>query len=298
MPETIAIQFSRFSALYSPLIATILGGFLEDEGLRADHKVATPDKSPIKALIEGSAHVVQSAVSQGFAACERGEANAVRHFAQINEKDGFFLLARGAEADDGAFTWESLRRGRVLADHAGQPLAMFQYACKQRGLDFAALDAPAAGSPAEMEAAFRAGEGDFIHLQGPAPQQLETEGLGRVVASVGEAIPTCAFSSLAATPDWLQGDMAGAFTRAYRKARRWLIETPAAEVAALEQPLFPDVDAAALARTIGFYQGLGCWTPHIEITPEAFEVSIDVFLSAGRITKRHPYDAIVASPPA
>lgn len=295
MAETIAIQFTRFSAFYSPLIATLLGGFLEAEGLRAEHGVATSERSPVRALLDGSAQVIQSAVSQGFAACERGQANEVVHFAQINEKDGFFLAAREAEGD---FTWDRLRRGRLLADHAGQPFAMFAYACAQRGLDVAALDAPPAGSPEEMEAAFRAGEGDFIHLQGPAPQQLEAEGLARVVASVGEAIPSCAFSSLAARPDWLQSDMARAFTRAYRKARLWLIETPAAEVAALEQPLFPGVAPEALTRTIAFYQGLGCWTPHIEITPEAFEVALDVFLHAGRITARHPYPAIVVPPPA
>lgn len=295
MPETIAIQFTRFSAFYSPLIVTILGGFLEEEGLEAAHKVATPDKSPVAALQDGTAHVIQSAVSQGFGFCERGETPSVAHFAQINERDGFFIAGRAA---DPAFTWDKLRAGRVLVDHAGQPLAMFKFACQQVGLDYAALDAVDAGNPSEMEAAFRGGEGDFIHLQGPAPQQLEQEGIAHVLASVGAAIPPCAFSSLAATRDWLESDMAQAFTRAYRKARAWLIETPADEVAALERPLFPEVAPETLSATIAVYQELGCWTPHIEITRDAFEVSLDVFLHAGRITQRHPYEAIVAAPPA
>ena len=121
--------------------------------------------------------------------------------------------------------------------------------------------------------------------------------MAQVVASVGAAFPVCAFSSLAATRDWLQSDSAAAFTRAYRAARQWLIAAPAEEVAALEQPLFPGVAPEALARTIEAYQSLGCWTPHIEITRTAFEVTLDVFLHAGRITARHPYEAIVAAPP-
>ncbi len=50
-----------------------------------------------------------------------------------------------------------------------------------------------------MDAAFRAGTGDYIHQQGPSPQQLEHDGVGHVVARVGDPIGPCAFSSLAAT---------------------------------------------------------------------------------------------------
>ena len=42
--------------------------------------------------------------------------------------------------------------------------------------------------PGRWTRAFRKGEGDYIHQQGPAPQQLEHDKVGHVVASVGEAI--------------------------------------------------------------------------------------------------------------
>jgi NitT/TauT family transport system substrate-binding protein len=95
---------------------------------------------------------------------------------------------------------------------------MFKYACHKRGLDFAAIQAMNVPSD-QMDAAFRRGEGDYIHQQGPAPQQLEHDRVGHVVASVGQAIGPLAFSSLAATREWLQTDMARRFMRAYRKAR-------------------------------------------------------------------------------
>jgi NitT/TauT family transport system substrate-binding protein len=291
----INIQFTRFSAFYSPLIATIAGGFLKEEGLAPEYSVAPPGKSAIAALLDGSAQVVQSAPSQGFGPLERGETPPVVHFAQINKMDGFFVTAR---RPDKAFTWDKLRSGRVLVDHGGQPLAMFKYACHKAGVDYAALEAVDAGSAAEMDRAFRAGEGDYVHQQGPAPQQLEADGVGHVVASVGEVIGPCAFSSLAATREWLATDMAGAFMRAYRKARSYVNETPAAEIAAAEAPFFPEIYAAVLTKTIAFYQTLGCWSPEPEIGREAFEVTVDVFLNAGLITRRHPYDEIVAPPPA
>jgi NitT/TauT family transport system substrate-binding protein len=237
--------------------------------------------------------VCQSAPSQGFGPLEKGEAPPVLHFAQVNEMDGFFLTAR---RPDPAFRWEALKGKRVLVDHGGQPLAMFKYACYRRGLDYSAIAAVDIAS-ARMDDAFRKGEGDYIHQQGPAPQQLERDGVGNVVASVGEAIGPCAFSSLAATRDWLKTDTARRFMRAYRKARAWLIETPAAKVAEVEAPFFPDIDRAVLAATIATYQKLGCWTPHVEITREAFEVTLDVFAHSRLITRRHRYEDVVAPSP-
>src|SRR2546430_1765722 len=90
---------------------------------------------------------------------------------------------------------------------------------------------------------------------------------------------------------------AARFTRAYRQARAWLLATPPSQVAEAEASFFPEVDRAVLTRTIATYQQLGCWTPHVEITRPAFEVTLDVFQHAGLITRRHRYEDVVAQPP-
>src|SRR6185312_8676211 len=104
MSDEINIQFTRFSAFYSPLIATIAGGFLAEEGLTSRHSVAPAGRSAIEGLLDGSVHV-----------------------------------------------------------------------CHRRGLGYAAIKAVDVPS-GQMDAAFRAGQGDYIHQQGPAPQQLEHDG--------------------------------------------------------------------------------------------------------------------------
>ena len=291
----IRIQFTRFSAFYSPLISTFTGGFLQAEGLEPEHSIAAPGATAISALQDGTADVVQSAPSQGIAALERGETPPALHFAQVNAMDGFFLTGRRPDPD---FSWHKLAGKKVLVDHGVQPLAMFRYACHKAGVDYDAIEAIDAGSAAEMDAAFRGGAGDYIHQQGPAPQQLEHDGAGHVVAAVGDPIGPCGFSSLAATPDWLETDMAKAFMRAYRKTRAYINEAPAAEIAAAEADLFPGTDIAVLEKTIAFYQNLGCWTPHVEITEAAYEVTLDVFEHVGRLNKRHAYADVCAQPPA
>lgn len=292
---TLRIMFSRYSAFYSPLIATRAGGFLEAEGLDATFAVAGPGDAPAAKLAAGELDLIQSAVSASWATLEKGRPLEVAHFAQINQRDGFFLVGR---RPDSAFRWEELAGAEVLADHGGQPLAMFRYALHERGVEYGALKAIDAGGPDAMEAAFRGGQGDFVHLQGPAPQQIEKDGAGHVVAAVGEAIGPVAFSSLCATPAWLATDTAAAFVRAYAGARRWVQTSPAAEVAKAEAPHFEGIDPDVLAATIAAYQRLGCWQGPLEITAEAYARALDVFAYNEKITQRWPHEQVVVPPPA
>jgi NitT/TauT family transport system substrate-binding protein len=291
----INIQFTLFSAFYSPLISTMSGGFLQAEGLEPKWSVSPPGVSAIAALEDGSAHVVQSALSQGFGPLGRGETPTAVHFAQVNEMDGFFLTGREPDPD---FTWDKLEGADVVLFGGGQPLAMFKYACHKAGIDFDKINAINPGGAADMDKAFRAGEGRYVQQQGPFPQQLEADGVGHIVAQVGRQIGPCGFSSLAATRDWLQTDMAKAFIRAYRKTRVYMNEAPAAEIARAEKPYFPDIDEAVLADCIATYQRLGCWTPHVEITRPAYEATLDIFEYNGLLKERFAYEQVCAEPPA
>jgi len=86
----IHLQFTLFSAFYSPLISTMTGGFLADEGFDFEWSVAEPGVSALNALEDGTAQIVQSTISQGFASLEKDQQPVARHFALINSMDGFF----------------------------------------------------------------------------------------------------------------------------------------------------------------------------------------------------------------
>jgi len=293
--EKIEIQFTLFSAFYLPLISAMSGGFLKEEGIEATYSVSPPGVSAIKALEDGDAQVIQSAPSQAFNSLAKGETPTAVHFAQINEMDGFFVTAREPDPD---FSWKKLEGAEVVMFGGGQPLAMFQYACHKAGIDFSKIKPINPGGAAAIDKAFREGQGQYVQQQGPFPQQLAADGVGHIVAQVGPQIGPCAFSSLAATREWLATDVAKAFMRAYRKTRQYMIDTPATEIAKAEKPYFPDIDEAVLADCIATYQHLGCWTPHVEITPQAFEVTLDVFEHFGTLKERYSYDQVCAAPPA
>ena len=187
----------------------------------------------------GTAQVVQSTISQGFSSLEKGDQPKARHFALINNMDGFFITGRDADPD---FRWSSLEGADVLVHHGGQPMTMFKYACHNAGIDIAKINIIDAGNAKEMDAAFRQGQGMYIHQQGPAPQQLEADVVGHVVAALGPMVGACAFSSLAAMPAWLETDEGQAFCRGLCPRPPLYGNTPAAEIAAAEQPLFPQID--------------------------------------------------------
>jgi len=292
--EKIRIQFTLFSAFYSPLISTMSGGFLKAEGLDPEWSVSPPGVSALAALKDGTAHVAQSALSQGFVALDKGGTPGVVHFAQVNEMDGFFLTGRKA---DPAFSWKRLEGAELVTFKGGQPHAMFKYACHKAGIEYSKIKLITPGGPADIDKAFRDGQGQYVHQQGPFPQQLQADGIGHVVAQVGPVIGRCGFSSLAATPAWLQTDMAKAFMRAYRKTRVYMNEAPAAQIAKAEKPYFPQIDEKVLADCIATYQKLGCWTPHVEITQAAYEKTLDIFEYNGQLKQRYRYEQVCALPP-
>lgn len=294
--DPIRIMALRHSAFYSPLLLTIAGGYLRAEGLEPSYALATPERTVPGSLADGSCDVAQSAVATSFATLERGEVVDVVHFAQINGRDGFFLLGRRSEPD---FTWRGLKGRRVLVDHFFQPLAMFRYALHRNGLRMGDIEAIDAGGVDAIERAFRDGSADYAHLQGPLPQQFEHEGLGQVLASLGEAVGPVAFSSLCARRDWLATPVAVAFMRAYRRGLAHAIAGEAGEIAALlaEAGYFPAIERTVLAATVRAYQRLGCWHPDPEIPREHYECLLDVFALSGLITQRHPYEAAIVAPP-
>ncbi len=293
--EKIEIQFTLFSAFYAPLIAVMGAGFLKEEGIEASWSVSPPGLSAIKALEDGTAQVIQTAPSQAFGELAAGKTPSAVHFAQINEMDGFFLTGR---APDPGFDWKKLEGADVITFGGGQPRAMFEYACHKAGIDFSKVNVLTPGGVAAMDQAFRDGEGAYVQQQGPYPQQLEADGIGHIVAQSGPLIGPNAFSSVAATREWLTTDAAKAFTRAYARTRVWMNETPADEIASCLQSYFPETDPAALTACIASYQKLGCWTPHVEITPEALDVVYDVFDHFGTLKERYPWDKVCAAPPA
>ena len=285
---------SRHSAFYSPLIATIAGGFLEKEGLQGTYRPVGPGTSSPAEVASGRMHVGQSAVSGSWGPLEQGKKPPVANFAQINTYDGFIVAARNP---DSAFNWSKLKGKKFLYVHGGQPEAMLRYGLHKQGIDLDDIEDIASPGGDEMMRQWRAGQGDYFHEQGAFPQQLEHDADGSIVASVGRAVGPVAFSSLVCRWDWLETDMAKRFTAAYRASREWVNTADPEEVARAEASFFPDMAVEATAAAVRYYQELGTWDGDITVDPKLYENALDVFQHSKLITKRHAYSDVVVAPP-
>src|SRR5262245_6382568 len=125
------IMASRHSAFYSPLLYTIV--LLRREGHDVSYGVLQPGQRTHQLLSEGTVDIMQSAVSSNWPLLERGVEPLPVHFAQINCRDGFFLVGRKA---DRAFEWKKLEGRTLRADHGLQPLVMLKYAIRHNGVDW------------------------------------------------------------------------------------------------------------------------------------------------------------------
>jgi NitT/TauT family transport system substrate-binding protein len=277
----IRIMASRHSAFYSPLLSCIQ--FLREEGHEVPYSVLGPKQRSYALLRDQTIDIMQSAVSSNWKLREQGIEPLPVHFAQINQRDGFFIVGKQADPE---FQWKTLEGKTLLADHGAQPLVMLKYAVKHNGADWKQIKVKDAGAPDKMEAAFSAGTADYVHLQGPVAA-------GEVIASVGSSMPPVAFSSLCCARSYQNTEGYRTFLKAYARAREWVGTAPAEEVAAKEAAFFPGVAGEILAATVKRYQGVGCWDGGVEIPRDLYEQALNIFQSVGGITWRHRYEEVV-----
>jgi len=234
-------------------------------------------------LRDGQVDIMQSAVSSNWRLREQGIEPLPVHFAQINQRDGFFIIGRRPEPE---FHWKNLEGKALLADHGLQLLVMLKYVVKHNGVDWNQIKVTDAGTPDKMEAAFLGGAADYVHLQGPVVA-------GEVLASVGASMPPVAFSSLCCARGYQKAEGYSTFLKTYERAREWVRTSSAQEIAAKETSFFPGIAAEVLTATVMRYQDLGCWEGGIEIPRDLYEQALNVFQSVGAIAWRHRYEELV-----
>ena len=284
------------SIFYAPYLAAVQAGFLEKEGLKGDLGVVPQGRDPFEMLNRGEIQVVQNAPSTSFSLLEAGRKDAPLHVAAINDRDGFYIVSR-KPADD--FRWKDLEGATVVPASFGvQPWACLMFCLQEQGVDADRVTLmQGLSSMQEAEEAFRAGEGDYVHLQNPNALNVVTDGVGHLAASVGEALGPIAFSTLAMSRRLLteETETAQAFMRAYLAARQWILESDAETIAEALHPLFPETAKMVLAKSVAGYKELGTWLPHPGIARQSYERALDMWLAAGQITRRYPFEEVVTN---
>ena len=282
------------TVFYTPIYVTVAGGYLASEGLDVDFQTCPARfPHPLSALHNGAADIVQSGIMRSIIAADWGGETVPRHFAEINSRDGFFVLGRQPAEE---FNWADFAGATIIpVGFSPMPWASFQYALRNNGVAIEDLTLLTGLGLDEAVAAFRAGRADYIHLPEPAAEQLLADGVGHLTAALGKVNGHIAYSSFAATNAFLesQPDVVHRFVAGYFRALEWLAGATPQEVSEAIAPFFPETNPELITASVARYKDQDNWpaTPHLG-QPQ-YDGLQEILVAAGMVKEWQGYEKVV-----
>lgn len=172
----------------------------------------------------------------------------------------------------------------------------FEWALKENGIDpknDVNIDTSVAF--AAMAGAFIGGNGDFVTLFEPQALQVEKQGYGYVVASVGSLGGEVPYTAYNAKKSYIENnkETISGFTKAIQKGLDYVHSHTSAEIAEVILPYFPDNSLNDLTAIVERYKNNDSWYTTTAISEENFKHVQTIMKSAGELTEEAPYDKLV-----
>ncbi len=282
------------SVFYTPIYVSVAGGFLEKEGLDVDFKTCPPEFAhPLSALNRGGADIAQSGIMRSIISSDWGAVTVPMHFAKINSRDGFFVLSRTKQEP---FLWESLKGAKLIpVGFSPMPWASLQFALRRHGVEPDELDLVTGLSFDDGISAFREGHAEYIHVPQPAAELLLDDGMGHVAAALGPENGHLAYSSFAATNQFLdsQPETVQRFTIGFANALEWLAANNAQEVGQAIASFFPEVSLELVVKSVARLKAQDNWPTDPVLAQPEYENLHDILVAAGLAKERQPYSKVV-----
>ena len=282
------------SVFYTPIYVSVAGGFFEKEGLDVDFKTCPPEFAhPLSALNRGGADIAQSGIMRSIISSDWGAETVPMHFAKINSRDGFFVLSRTSQEP---FLWESLKGAKLIpVGFSPMPWASLQFALRRHGVEPDELDLVTGLSFDDGISAFREGHAEYIHVPQPAAELLLDDGIGHVAAALGPENGHLAYSSFAATNQFLdsQPETVQRFTIGFANALEWLAANNAQEVGQAIASFFPEVRLELVVKSVARLKAQDNWPTDPVLAQPEYENLHDILVAAGLAKERQPYSKVV-----
>ncbi|MBE6021630.1 MAG: ABC transporter substrate-binding protein [Cellulosilyticum sp.] len=289
------------SVFYAPQYIAIEAGFFEEEGIDVDLLLTQGADKTMAALLSGEAQVGFMGPEASIYVYNQGSRDYAINFAQVTKRDGTFLVSREAIKD---FTLDDLKGKEIIGGRkGGMPEMTLEYVLKQNGLTLG--ENVAKGETfvrtdiqfAAMGGAFVGGEGDFVTLFEPTATQIEAQGEGYIVASMGQLsgeIPYTAYSCLGSYMD-KNSDIVQRFTNAIYKGQQYVANHSAEEIAEIIAPQFTEISMEELIQVIQRYKDNDAWCTEPLLKEESLNHLMDVMELAGELSARPPYEELVTT---
>lgn len=284
------------SMFYTPQYVAHALGYFEEEGLDVEILLVPGADKVTAAVLSGDVEIGFCGSEATIYVYNQGEEDYLITFAGLTKRDGSFLVSR--EKYDN-FTLNDLKGKYVVGGRkGGMPEMTFEYTLKENGIDPKKdLTIDTSIAFASMAGAFIGGTGDFVTLFEPQALQVESQGLGYVVASIGElggVVPYTAYNAkksyIEENPEIIEG-----FTKAIQKGLDYVYSHSNEELANLITSYFPDTSLNDLTRIIKRYRESDSWFKTTYITEDDFNHIQEIMKSAGELDTFAPYGNLVTN---
>lgn len=282
------------SIFYAPQYVADALGYFEEEGLAVELMLIPGADKVTAAVLSGDVQIGFCGSEATIYVYNQGEKDYLVNFAALTKRDGSFLVSK-EKYDD--FSLNDLKGKSIIGGRkGGMPEMTFEWALKQNGVDpkeDVLIDTSIAF--ASMAGAFIGGNGDFVTLFEPQALQVEQQGYGYVVASIGElggVVPYTAYSARKSYIEEHHDEIEG-FTRAIQRGIDYVHSHTDEEVAEVITSYFPDTSMNDLVKIMKRYRDNDSWFTTTYISKSDYEHIEEIMESAGELETRAPYDKLV-----
>ena len=282
------------SIFYAPQYAAKSLGYFEDVGLDVDI-ILTPGADKVTAaVLSGDADIGFSGSEACIYVYNAGEKDYLKTFAQLTQKDGSFIVSRKNIKN---FTLSDLKGKTIIGGRkGGMPEMTLEWVLRKNNIDpVNDLNIDTSIQFAAMGGAFIGGEGDFVSLFEPTALEVEKQGYGYVVASLGELGGVVPYTSYSARKSYIKNnsDIIDKFTKAIQKGLDFVHNSSDKDVAKAIIEFFPDTKLDDLVSVIARYRSVDTWPKTTTFTKESFDHLQDIMISANELDKKVKYKDII-----
>lgn len=281
------------SVFYIPWYVANSNGYFKDEGLDIEI-ILTPGADKVTSA------VLSNDVEIGFCGSEAtiyvyngGEDDYLVNFAGLTKKDGSFIVSR--EKYDN-FTLDKLKGKKIIGGRiGGMPEMTLEWTLKENGIDLNDVEIDTSIAFASMGGAFISGEGDFVSLFEPTALEVEKNGYGYVVASLGELGGNVPYTVFNARKSYIEKnpEIIEKFVKAIQKGLDYTYSHGSREIAEVISKYFPDTSINDLDKIVKRYIDIDSWYKTTYIEENDFKHVQEIMKNSKQLDKEVPYNKLV-----
>lgn len=292
--KKIVVAEVAHTIFYAPQYVALENGYFDEYDLDVEF-ILTPGADKVTAaVLSGDAQIGFCGSEGTIYVYNGGEKDYLKTFAQLTQKDGSFLVSK--EKYD-AFTLAALKNKKVIGGRAyGMPEMILEFVLKQNNINPREdLEIDTSTAFAAMSGAFIGGQGDFVSLFEPNALDIEKNGYGYVVASIGELGGIVPYTSYSAKTSYIKSneDIINDFSKAIQKGLDYVHNHSNREVAEIILNQFPDTSLNDLEKVIGRYRDIEAWPKTINFSEKSFDHLQEIMLDYGAIDEKVPYSDLI-----